>query len=232
VSGVGRVDLAFAEVITSGNWTTWPRLVDRGEARPSESAFSAGEVRPVAGSVSRMLRRHVWIASGVLVTSTFLAGCIATTDLGDHTEHVSPTTAPSAPAALTPSITEPSTTIDSDYAVPDPVGDELSRVTFMMNGPDGVSEGESVVSAIAEVGKTYAIDFDCSPSAARVTIEWKAAPAVGEEAALPIGATSVTQDCGAPGRIEGIEYDADTLVQLTMFADELNAGWAVLLPTS
>ncbi|MDT0181158.1 hypothetical protein [Microbacterium sp. ARD31] len=45
-----------------------------------------------------------------------------------------------------------------------------------------------------------------------------------------MGPTSVAQDCAAPGRIEGIAYDADTLVQLKIFADGLNAGWAVLRP--
>lgn len=108
--------------------------------------------------------------------------------------------------------------------------DELSRITFVAEGANGISEGEATVSGVVEAGERYVIDFDCSPSRAQVTLEWAPAPASGEEPANPVGPTSVTQDCGAPGRITGIAYDADTPVQLKMFADELNAGWAVLRP--
>ncbi|MDT3346073.1 hypothetical protein [Microbacterium aquilitoris] len=168
----------------------------------------------------------MWTATVMLAASMVLAGCVSTTDLEDDAT----TRPPPAMPSPTVSVPSPPATVDGDYAVPGVADDELSRITFVAEGADGVSEGEATVSGVVKAGERYVIDFDCSPSTARVTLEWTPAPAEGEEPANPVGPTSVTQDCGAPGRIEGIAYDADTLVQLKMFADELNAGWAVLRP--
>ncbi len=182
-----------------------------------------------------MSGRRVWTTAVMLAASRLLAGCVSTTDLNDDT-----TTPPAATPAPAPSTSSPSVTADGDYTV-------SSRSTATMpfpgslttssrgscsspRGPDGISEGEATVSGLVEAGEQYMIDFDCSPSTALVTFEWAPAPAAGEEPANPVGPTSVTQDCGTPGPIEGIAYDADTLVQLKMFPDELNAGWAVLRP--
>lgn len=160
----------------------------------------------------------------MLAASPLLAGCVSTTDLDDDAAETPPAVTPSP----TPSIPNPPATVDGDYAVPGVADDELSRITFVAEGAGGISEGEAAVSGVVVAGERYVIDFDCSPSTARVTLEWAPAPAAGEEPANPVGPTSVTQDCAAPGRIEGIAYDADTLVQLKMFADGLSAGWAVL----
>ncbi|MFI8633585.1 hypothetical protein ACIGEP_13415 [Microbacterium sp. NPDC077663] len=162
----------------------------------------------------------------MIAGSMLLAGCVSTTDLDDDPT----TTPPAVTPSPVPSVSSPPATVDGDYAVPAVAGDELSRITFVAEGANGISEGEATVSGVVEAGERYVIDFDCSPSTARVTLEWAPAPAPGEEPANPVGPTSVTQDCGAPGRIEGIAYDADTPVQLKIFADELNAGWAVLRP--
>ncbi|WP_248174959.1 MULTISPECIES: hypothetical protein [unclassified Microbacterium] len=166
------------------------------------------------------------MAAVMLAASTSLAGCVSTTDLDDDATTPAQAVTPSP----TPSVPSPPATVDGDYAVPGVTDDELSRITFIAEGADGTSEGEAVVSGVVAAGERYVIDFDCSPSTARVTLEWVPAPAAGEEPASPVGPTSVTQDCAAPGRIEGVAYDADTLVQLKMFADDLNAGWAVLRP--
>ncbi|MDT0181157.1 hypothetical protein [Microbacterium sp. ARD31] len=67
-----------------------------------------------------------------------------------------------------------------DYAVPGVADDEFSRITFVAEGAGGISEGEAAVSGVVVTGERYVIDFDCSPSTARVTLEWAPAPAAGE----------------------------------------------------
>lgn len=87
------------------------------------------------------------------------------------------------------------------------------------------------VAASAVREQEYTLDFDCIPRDATITLSLS--PAAGEDDP-PVtikGPITVTQGCGAPGRITGITVSRMVGIQITAVTDGVDHAWAVLRAT-
>ncbi|MFJ6678116.1 hypothetical protein ACIQLK_03185 [Microbacterium sp. NPDC091382] len=158
-----------------------------------------------------------------------LSGCISTTGVDDAAPSPSPSASvPSPSPTPTPSPSPSAEEPDPSYRVPDENPLEATRLVFDADAVGVEPRTELNVAASAVRDQEYTLDFDCIPRDATITLSLS--PAAGEDDP-PVtikGPITVTQGCGAPGRVTGITVSRMVGVQIAAIADGVDHAWAVL----
>ncbi|MDT3329543.1 hypothetical protein Q9S78_02560 [Microbacterium sp. KSW-18] len=177
--------------------------------------------------------RRPLLALTALTLSLGLSGCISTTGVDDAAPSPSPSmpvsSAPSPSSTPSPSASpESEEPADPPYDIPveDPL--EASRLVFTGDAV-GVEPVTSLnVSASAVRDQEYTLEFDCIPRDATITLSLSPAAGEDEPPVTIKGPLTVTQGCGAPGRLTGITVDRMVGIQITAITDGVDRAWAIL----
>ncbi|TDL45731.1 hypothetical protein [Microbacterium oleivorans] len=179
--------------------------------------------------------RRTLLALTALALSLGLSGCVSTTGVDDAVPSPAPSVSIVEPPSSPPPSPAPSPSVeesaDPSYRVPDESPLEATRLVF-----DGDAVGVEPrtalnVAASAVREQEYTLDFDCIPRDATITLSLS--PAAGEDDP-PVtikGPITVTQGCGAPGRVTGITVSRMVGIQITAITDGVDQAWAVLRAT-
>ena len=117
----------------------------------------------------------------LVVAVLFAAGCTA----AEETAAPSGSPAPSSSAAA-PTTPAPSPTYEP-LVVPPVSDDELARVVFTNDGPDGVPTSESTIKAAPQPDQPYALEGRCVPEGAVVQVSYRVQSTDGTDAELQSG---------------------------------------------
>ncbi|WP_394279319.1 hypothetical protein [Microbacterium sp.] len=177
-----------------------------------------------------MMHRAAAPVLATLVAFT-LAGCISTDMVGPDPSHTRPQETPTVqePAEATNPAAPPH--IAAAYEVPPASDDEIARIVYVSDGPDGSPVTETTIAGLARTGALYQIRYDCRPAVTGATLEFTWAAASESGTTDPTGALLV--ECEGPAMSEGLTL-ADATDAAYQFAvtstDTIDRFWAQVVP--